>query len=250
MIGYIQVAPPIQSKPDKGSKLTYLVGIMASLAVVMGLIFQNRVYISDWFQYAVLLALVFIIMIIIYIFFSDGILIMIRKLKQKRMRNKVARDYYSELKFLSEKFSKLIESDDGITIAFNKLRSESETHRYLDLVDPQLIMIKALLYNMDKAISRFNKTNRFMKNADDFELIIDQFDAIINIYEKLYVRSTLTDIKKIASGVIPEKNKKDYKIRTDKYEKFMDKYIEFGERVNKEYGSNVVKTYFEKFEDL
>lgn len=89
-------------------------------------------------------------------------------------------------------------------------------------------------------------------------MLISQFDAIIRIYNELYIKSaliTIRDIKKSSkvntgNEVIPKKIKDDYKTRMGKYEKFLDRYIEFGERFNREYGGNIVRTYREEFEEL
>jgi len=239
-------------KPDKGSKLAYLTGIIVSLTAVVGLVFQNKSSISGWVQYAILLAFILVIIFIIYIFFSDEIFIRYNRLITYRKHNKVACKYLSELKISVEKFDRIIEVRGEITGAFEKLRSETDAFKNLNLNDSQLNQIKNLLFNLKRSIRRFDGT------GDDFELIIDQFEVIIKIYNELYVKSALIDIRNTKNlneaipknEAIPERIKNDYKTRKDAYEKILDKYIEFGDKVNREYGKDIVSTYSEKFEEL
>ena len=70
----------------------------------------------------------------------------------------------------------------------------------------------------------------------------------------MYVKSTLRDIKSVESkselGVIPKNIKDEYENRRNNYDKFLDKYIEFGEKVNNEFGGRITNVYIERFEKL
>lgn len=186
--------------------------------------------------------------ILIYVFFFDIIHSRFNYIRQKRKRNKIACKYLLELKTLVEKFNKLTETHNSLTGVFDKLRSETDIYKYLNQNDVQLNRIKDLLSNLDKAIDSFDKTE------DDFKLIINQFDAVIRIYADLYVKSTLRDIKSVESkselGVIPKNIKDEYENRRNNYDKFLDKYIEFGEKVNNEFGGRITNVYIERFEKL
>jgi len=239
-------------KPDKGGKLAYLTGIIASLAAMVALIFQNKSYISGWVQYAILLALIFVIIFIIYIFFSDEIFIRYDRLIAERKHQKVACKYFPDLKILVENFENIIEVRGELTGVFDRLRSEIDIFKYLNLNDPQLNQIKNLLFNLKRSIEYFDGT------WDDFKLIINQFEVTITIYNEFYVKSALLNIRTIknlnqtvpANEMIPEKIKTEYKSRKDAYEKILDKYKDFGDKVNRESGGRTVRIYLEKFEEL
>ncbi len=235
---------PVASS-EKGSKLTYLVEIIGSLVVIIGFIYALKEYLSYWVQYAVFFALIIIIILIIYIFFSDIFLVIFNRMEIKRKHNEVARKHFDEFKLLVGKFAKFIESNNGITSAFNKLKSE-EKYRYLRV--HQLNEINNLLSDLNNFINRFDET------GEDFQLLISQFENILRIYEKFYVKDTLSDIECVRQmfkdEIIPKNVKVEYKTRKDDYEKFIDKYKDFGEKVNSEYGSRVVYTYFELLEEL
>jgi len=242
----------ILPEPDKGSKLTHIVGIVASLAVVIGLIFNYIDCLSGWVQYAVLLALILANIFIIYILFYETISIRFNQMRLNRKHNKVARKYILDLKILVDKFQMIIENSDNITSVFDRLRSESNLFKYFNLNDPQLNQIKNLLFNINESIKRFDGT------GDDFELIIKQFEVIKSIYNELYIKSALMNIRLIknlnesipTNEAIPKRIKDDYKTQKDAYIEFLKKYIEFGEKVNREYGTQIVRTYLEKFEEL
>lgn len=247
-ISYIGVLP----EPDKGSKLTQIVGIVASLAVVIGLIFNYIDCLSGWVQYAVLLALILANIFIIYTLFYETISIRFNQMRINRKHDKVARKYILDLEILVDKYQKIIENSNNITCVFDRLRSESDLFKFFNLNDPQLNQIKNLLFNINKSIKRFDGT------GDEFKLIIEQFEVILSIYNELYIKSALKDIRLIknlngsnpTNEAIPKRIKGDYENQRGTYEKFLEKYIEFGERVNREYGTNIVRTYSEKFEEL
>lgn len=237
----------IPAKPDKGSRLIPFAAVIGSLAVIVGLIIQNKDLFSDMLvQYAILLVLIVYLFIIIYVFFSDKILLKFSRIITKRKENKIARKYFPEFKYLKDKFDRSIKINNGITGVFDRLRSQSELYKYLNV--PGLNEIDSLLINLDQSIKDFDKTGK------DFELLIDQFEAIIKIYNNFYIKNVLKDIKCIKqlfnSDTIPKNIKDEYHDQKTEYDNFVNKYREFGEKVNREYGSKIVHDYIEKIEEV
>lgn len=236
-----------QPKPDKGSKLAYLVVIMGSLAFIIISIFGNKnIFPEALIKVAIILILILYLLLIIYIFFSDSIISKLKQIMTKRKEERIARKYLPELKRLKNKFNKIIMTNNGITGVFDRLRSESE--KYHDLNVPQLNEMDNLLLNLDGFIEDFDHKGRY------FELVIDQFEAIMKIYNEFYIKSVLMDIKcikqRFESETIPENIKKKYHDQKTEYDDFVKEYLKFGEVVNSEYGIRIVHDYVEKIEEL
>lgn len=106
--------------------------------MVLGLIFQLRDYFSEWVQYVVLISLVIIIILIIYIEFCDVIFAKYNKIKDNKRHKKAASKYIEELESLVDNFERIIENNNNITNAFERLRSETELFKYMSLNDSQL----------------------------------------------------------------------------------------------------------------
>jgi len=239
-------------KRDKSSKLAQLLRLVTSLVVILGFIYALRDYFSNSIQVMISIILILCLIIMIYIAFFDMIYSSYKQMQLNRMRNEVARNCFPELILLIEKFEKLVNTNDSIIQVFNKLRSEEENFKYLRV--PQLNRIENLIINLNQAI------NSCKRNADNLELLIKQFENVIDIYNEFYINSILDEINDIIrmrkieatpkNVIVPERIKDQYEASTDKYKKFLDKYVDFGERINKEYHGRIIRTYSDELKKI
>jgi hypothetical protein len=237
----------VPSNPERAIKLiTFLSINMTFLASIIFMIYQMKTYFTIWLQYIIAFVLILDFLIIIYAFFYDKIYNFLNLTISGWKRNRLAKKHFLELKYLVETFSDSIERNDGIPKVLDELRSQKEEFRYL--IVPQKNEIINLLFDLQEYMKRFDKT------AGDFKNFNNQFHDIIKIYNEFWMNRPLNDVRSILEvqkqGSIPENIKKKYNESKVKYEKFLDKYEEFGNRVNKEFGGRIVNTYLDQPKEL
>jgi hypothetical protein len=239
---WLIMMPGVQSNPERGSKLiTFLSINMTFLASIIFMLYQLKNYLNIWTQYIISLILILDFVIIIYAFFYDKIYYFLSQSRSKWKRNRLARKHFSELRDIIDIFRELTEDQNSIPKVFDDLRSGNDKFKYL--IVPNKNEIINLLIDLQKSMKRFDRT------AEDFEHFNDQMRNIIKIYNEFWINRPIIDVKLIVEvhkdGSIPENIKKKYDSSRGKYEKFLVKYEEFGKKVNKQFGGDIINTYFD-----
>ena len=95
-----------------------------------------------------------------------------------------------------------------------------------------------------KRLERFNRTK------EDFSLLVDEFDSILDIYNKHCICEPVREIRVIGRDKVNERIKEDYKKQKGAYERFIGNYTDFGKKRNREFGERIFRDYFEIPEEL
>lgn len=230
-------------KIEKESKLVPLATIIGALAGILIIIVAARASFPVYLYYtAVIFLLVAIFSLLIYGFLAHPIYNFIKKRRETRKHNALARKYFGEFKDFTDRFGEFIQSDINIPHILDELCSQEE-FRSISLF--QTNEIRNLFYLFEERLKRFNGTE------EDFSLLVEEFDTILKIYNKYCVCKPVEEVRIIGRDKVNERIKEEYIRHKTKYERFVDDYIEFGKRINKDFGGKrVFRTHFKTPKEL
>lgn len=220
-------------KLDRTAKI---LGISASIFVVIGVIINFYSYFPTWLIYIVV---IFILGALLYLFY-DSLHIFIKNKIIKRRCDQFARKYFNEFKDFVDKFAKFMDPNDNIPCVLKELPAHVDTLRNrLPLLPTDKLY--TLFYHFQKRLGQFDRTK------EDFILLANEFDAIVNFYNELYINKPIQTVKEIGyeKEKLPNNVKENFKEYRENYVFFLRQYIDFGKRVNKQFEKEIFRGYFE-----
>lgn len=232
------------AKIEKESKLAPLATIIGSLAVILVAFIAARDSFSAYLFYVVVIfLLIAIVSFLIYGFLAHPIYDFIKKRRETRRLNALAKKHFNEFKNFTDIFGELVDPSrgDNIPRALKDLNSSQE-FRNISFLSPQD------LYNLFNSFKE--RLKRFDRTKEDFSLLVNEFDSILEMYNKHCIYNPVIEIRRIGRDKVNENIKEDYKKKKGGYELFLRNYMGFGKKLNKEFGEKIFREYFEMPEEL
>lgn len=222
-------------KLDRGVKIW---GILASIFVVIGVIVNVYSYLPTWLIYVTGLFIGIVLFWLLY----DSICIFIKNRINQHRHNQFARKYFNEFKDFVDKFAEFMDQSrtDNISCVLKELSARVETLRNrLPLLPTD--KLHDILYYFQKRLGRFDGTK------EDFILLANEFNIIVNFYNELYVNKPIQTVKEIGYGKeeLPNNVKENFKEYRENYVFFLRRYMDFGKIVNKQFEEKIFREYFE-----
>ncbi len=229
-----------------------LIGILASIFIIIGVIVNVYTYLPEWLIWSVF---IFIAIVILWLL-SHPVSNFIKNKGEIRELNVLARKYFGELKTLLERFDEFISNrNDNIPHVLQDL-SRSVTTKVVDGPDKRefekisILRVEPfydLFINLQKRFEFFNGTK------GDFLLLAQEFDTILNIYNRFHICKPVEEIRKIGRKKVPEEIKENYNKYKRKYERFIEDYTNFAKKINNKFGfgeRNIITAYLEMPKEL
>ena len=229
----------IEKESKSESKLTPLATIIGGLAVILVAFIAARDSFPAYLFYVVVIFLLIIIVsFLIYGFLAHPIYDFIKKRRETRRLNALAKKHFNEFKNFTDTFGELVDSSrsNNIPQALKALYSSQE-FRNISCLSTQD------LYNLFNYFEE--RLKRFDGTKEDFSLLVNEFDSILEIYNKHCIYNPVREIRRIGRNKVNEDIKEDYNKKKGWYELFLRNYMGFGKKLNKEFGERIFREYFE-----
>ena len=154
----------------------------------------------------------------------------------KRWReNRKARDYFDEFKDITLSFEKLFGSGRNPLVGFLEELDADGSHIQ--------IIQSSLKGYIDRSFGCFEqRVDVFDGTLDDFRLLVDEFENVFYAYEDLFVKP-LADRRDEISKVGRLKDR--FNKFVAEYEHRRRRYVDYGEKINRLFESNPIRTDFD-----
>lgn len=232
------------AKKEKESKLGLIVVIIVSLVGLLIIIISAHASFPVYLFYAAfIILLIAILCLLIYGVLAHPMNEFIKKRRESRKHNALARKYFDDFKHFTERFGEFVDSTrrDTIPGVINDLNGSQE-FRNISFLSPQD------LYNLFNYFKE--RLKRFDRTKEDFLLIVKEFDTILDMYNEFCVFKPVNEIRRIGRNKVKEGTKEKYKKYKGAYEQFIRNYMYFGKNLNGEFDEKIFKEYFEMPEEL
>lgn len=150
-------------------------------------------------------------------------------------KEEVSKEHFGELEAIVRSFERLFDTAMNPLVGF--LGELDDVSSELLGIQTRLKGYSSYSYNHCK-----KRLKRFDGTLEDFELLADEFESVFYAYEDLFVKPVAKRKDEIAKNT---QLKEKYNKFASDYEHLRRKYIDYGDRVNKEYGRTVIRTDFE-----
>lgn len=232
-------------KIEKESKLGPIAAIIVTLGGIFITIVTLRTSFPVPYYVAANLLLLAIFSLLIYGFLAHPIYNFIKKRGEIRKHNALARKYFDKFKHFTERFDELLWQSTSVHIlyALRDLPNSQEFRQvsYLSADD---------FYNHNLFGCFKERLKRFDRTKEDFILLVNEFDTILNMYNEFCFCKPVKEIRRIGRNKVNENLKEDYKTLEVAYERFIGNYTDFEKELNKEFGEMIFREYFEMPEEL
>jgi hypothetical protein len=243
--------PPqgVGAKIEKESKLGPLAAIIGALATILIVVMTvARASFPVYFYYAaVILLLVAIFSLLIYGFLAHPVYNFIKKQKEIRKHNALARKYFDEFEHFTERFGELLWQSRTVNIPY-ALRDSQSSQEFRQVFYPSTDdfynHFRNLLDCFKERLKRFDRTKEY------FILLVNEFDTILNMYNEFCLCKPVKEIRGIGRDKVKGGFKEDYKKFKGAYEQFIGNYIGFEKELNREFCKIIFREYFEMPEEL
>lgn len=227
------------AKIEKESKLGLIVVIIVSLVSLLIIIISNHASFPVYLYYvAVISLLIAIFCLLIYGFLAHPTNFIKKRIETRRL-NTLAKKHFNAFKGFTDRFGELVDSTrrDNIPGALKKVLNSSQEFRNISFLSPEDL---GNLFNYFKG-----RLKRFDGTKEDFSLIVKEFGAILDMYNKFCVFKPVNEIRIIGRAKVEADTKENYKKFKGAYERFIGNYTDFGEMLNNEFGEKIYTDYFE-----
>lgn len=222
----------------KLDKTTKILGILASILVVIGVIINVYSYLPTWLIYVVV---IFIFSVVLYLLY-DSLHIFIKNKITKQRYDKFARKYFNEFKDFVDKFAVFMDQgrSNNIPCVLKELPAHVDTLRNRLPLLP-IDKLYSIFYHFQKRLGQFDGTKK------DLILLANEFDAIVNFYNELYVNKPIQTVKEVGyeKEKLPNNVKENFNEYRENYVFFLRQYMDFGKIVNKQFEEKIFREYFE-----
>ena len=194
--------PAAEVKIEKESKLVPLATIIGALAGILIIIVAAHASFPVYLYYtAVIFLLVAVFSLLFYGFLAHPIYNFVKKRRELRTHNALARKYFDKFKDFTDRFDEFVEPNrcDNIPYALKDLKSSQE-FRNISFLSTQ--DIHNLFCHFKERLKRFDRTK------EDFVLLVDEFDTILNMYNKFCLCKPVEEIRRIGRDKVNEHAKR------------------------------------------
>jgi hypothetical protein len=241
--------PQAGVKIEKESKLGSIATIIAALVVVLITVVAARASFPVYLYYGVVISLlVAIFALLIYGFLAHPIYIFLKRRREIRKHNVLARKYFGEFTHFTERFGEFLEQKgrDGKNDIPSILHYLHNNEAFITLRDLSLPPSACgHLFNCYK-----ERLKRFDRTMADFSLLVGEFESILELYNNHCICNQVAEIRRIGLDKVSEGIKEEYRTNKGLYERFIGGYTDFGKKLNKEFGERISGEYFEMPKEL
>lgn len=222
------------AKIEKESKSCPSPAIIGALAVVL----ITSVTLRTSFPVPYYVAAILLLLAIFSLHIYGPIYDFFKKKEGIRKHNALARKHFDEFTHFTERFGEFL--DQG--------RSDNIPYVLRDLLGNQAFRCVSYLstgdfYNLFNCYKE--RLKRFDKTKEDFSLLVNEFDLILDMYNEHCVYKPVREIRAIGREKVDEETKDNYKKQKGAYELFLRNYMDFGKKLNNEFGERIFRDYFE-----
>jgi hypothetical protein len=160
---------------------------------------------------------------------------MFSNIRERRRKDRMARDYFEEFKNTTFSFEKLFGSGHNPLVGFLEELDADGSHIQ--------IIQSSLKGYIDRSFGYFERrVDRFDGTLDDFRLLATEFENVFHAYVDLFVKPLVEKSREISEN--DRLKKKFNKFVTD-YEHKRQRYADYGEKVNRSFEINIIRTNFD-----
>ena len=230
------------AKREKESKLVPIVVIISALAGVLITIVTLRTSFPVPYYVAAILLLLAIFSILIYGFLAHPICNFINKKRETKKYNALARKYFDKFELFTERFGELLWQSRTVNIP-DALRDSQSSQEFRQVF---YLSADVIFNHFRDLLDCFKeRRKRFDRTKEDFILLVNEFDIILNMYNEFYLCKPVKEIRGIGRDKFKESFKEDYKKFKGAYERFIGNYTDFEKELNKEFDKMIFREYFE-----
>lgn len=173
---------------------------------------------------------------------KDGLIRIGRKIvtmfadTMKRWKDdRMARDYFDDFKNITFSFERLFGSGNNPLVGFLEELDADGSHIQ--------ITQSSLKGYIDRSFGHFERrVDMFDRTLGDFRLLVDEFENIFYAYEDLFVKPLIEKSREISEN---DRLKKKYNKFVIDYEHKRQRYVDYGEKVNRSFEIKIIRTDFD-----
>ena len=173
---------------------------------------------------------------------KDGLLHIGRKMvtmfsdiRERRRKDRMARDYFEEFKNTTFSFEKLFGSGYNPLVDFLEELDADGSHIQ--------IIQSSLKGYIDRSFGYFERrVDRFDGTLDNFQLLAAEFENVFHAYVDLFVKPLVEKSREISEN---DKLKKKFNKFVTDYEHKRQRYADYGEKVNRSFEIKIIRTDFD-----
>ena len=159
---------------------------------------------------------------------------MFSNIRERRRKDRMARDYFEEFKNTTFSFEKLFGSGHNSLVDFLEELDADGSHIQ--------IIQSSLKGYIGRSFGYFKRrVDRFDGTLDDFQLLATEFENVFHAYVDLFVKPLVEKSREISEN--DRLKKKFNKFVTD-YEHKRQRYADYGEKVNRSFEIDIIRTNF------
>ena len=122
-----------------------------------------------------------------------------------------------------------------------QIEHQVKSFRYVCKIDSGIISRDRVLITTHYGCYSKERLKRFDKTKEDFSLLVNEFDLILDMYNEHCVCKPVREIRAIGREKVDEETKDNYKKQKGAYELFLRNYMDFGKKLNKEFLEIILK---------
>jgi len=235
-------------KVEKESKVGPLAGIIGALAGIFIIIVAAHASFPIYLYYgAVISLLVAIFSLLIFGFLAHPLYNFINKRREIKKHNALAKKYFDTFERFTKKFGELLWESKTVNIP-DALRDSQSSQEFRQVF---YLSADVIFNHFRDLLDCFKeRRKRFDRTKEDFILLVNEFDIILNMYNEFYLCKPVKEIRGIGRDKFKESFKEDYKKFKGAYERFIGNYTDFEKELNEEFDKMVFREDFEMPREL
>jgi len=233
----------MKDEKASGKRIIAVAGIIGSLtAILLGMIAARDYFPTLLVQVVVVLLLVMIIFVYIYEIFGERLKASVRRIRKARNDRELAKKHFKRFNRFVDKLGELLEPRrcDNIPYALNRIQSREP------------VFSDILLFPVDDFRDLFvvfrDGIGKLRRDKEMFLFLIKWFESLLNTYNRLCICKPVERTRNILRrhvAEIPEDIKDEYRQHKVAYDKFILEYMDFAKGINKDFGENVARDWFD-----
>ena len=209
------------------SGITILTGILT---------FSDYVPIAIFIVFLILTLLIILVWII-YVLITSLFINILRKLQAARKNKILAKKYFDDFAQFVDRLEDLLRDRhvDNMPYVFNSLRN----------MPPEFNYPISLIYDLANLLAIFQEAMKKVHRRN-FRLLIKWFDLILQVYNSQLVLQPLQQIRNLYRERLNEHEREAYEKSRENYVRFLQDYTNFAKAINKDWGKEIARDYFDK----
>ena len=219
----------VKKEDDRGRISSLAVGAFGALATItIVVITQNY---GDDTTIKILLFSMFIVLI--SGFYGHGMRRIFKNYLKNRKYNKLAKLHFKDFKNLVIRFKDFTKNygDNINTIqkVMHDIKNNPSPNPFsqINIIEPTFIQERYKFFN--KRLDHFDGT------IDSLRALAEEFESILNMYDRLYIKEPIKGIKNVVGSKVPPQYKESYNNARQRYRPFIMDYQKFAKIANENY---------------